>query len=124
MGKFHFWLCTYYAMLLINNGVRHSMDLVLDSQERKFRAFYHVSSDMIISHGKPVGSANCTWTIRSGGRDQDLHVYGLINLGKFCHHFLTQSGVPFSHIHDILYHYIKLIACRDSIKADTIVTIT
>jgi hypothetical protein len=89
MGEFSLRLCAHYAMLLINNGVRHSLDMVLNCQKGKFRSFYHVSSDMLTGHGKPVDSANRTGTIGSGGGDQHLHVHGLINLGQFCHHFLT-----------------------------------
>lgn len=124
MCEFHLRLCTHYAMLLINDGMGHSVDIVLNGQKGKFRALHHIGGDIVTGHGKPVGSANRTWTIGSGRGDQDLHVHGLINLGQFSHYFLTQSGVPFPHIHDILYQDIKLITGWDSIKADAIVHIT
>jgi hypothetical protein len=111
-------------VLLIDDGMRHALDIILVDQKGKLRALDHIRGDLVVDQGKPMSGAHCTGTVRSGGRDDGLEVYGLINLGKFSEYLVAEFGVSSSHIPDVLDQDIELIAGGHPEEPNAVVLLT
>jgi len=74
LGKIFLRECPRDAVLLIDNGVGNTGDIIFYDEKGKLGPRDHIGGDVIVRHGESVSGANRTGAVRSGGRDKDLQV--------------------------------------------------